>query len=166
MDKTECEKLLESESLVVQVETKVPYGRLLDLLTSALEGGSNYWIQRVHEKEGESWDSLPKGSAAYTQEVPFLGGTLLIEPNEDPGTLKMNGETLILKDEDEDEEGPREVRVWPLTLDSLTTGIKVMASLKKGEGGHHWSNFINDDADAETGDVFLQCCVFGEIVFG
>ena len=30
----------------------------------------------------------------------------------------------------------------------------------------HFDNFINDNADAETGDVFLQCSVLGDIVFG
>jgi len=30
----------------------------------------------------------------------------------------------------------------------------------------HFANFLNEDDDAETGDVFLQCCLLGEIVYG
>jgi hypothetical protein len=163
MDKTDCEKLLEDESLAVRVETPIPYNRLLDLLTSAFEGGSNYWIDFVHNKEGEDWDKLPKGGFQYVQEVPFLGGTLLIEPNENPGTPKVPGVRTKLQRRDEE---PYKEEVWVLNLEALERGIKTMAALKHGEGGHHWPNFLNDHADAETGDVFLQCCLFGEIVFG
>ena len=30
----------------------------------------------------------------------------------------------------------------------------------------HFSRFVNEDEGAETGDVFIQCCVFGEIRYG
>ena len=30
----------------------------------------------------------------------------------------------------------------------------------------HLENFIKENEDAETGDVFIQCCVFGRIIFG
>src|SRR4029077_13030637 len=30
----------------------------------------------------------------------------------------------------------------------------------------HYADAMCDTADAITGDVFLQCCLFGEIVFG
>jgi len=30
----------------------------------------------------------------------------------------------------------------------------------------HFHNFLEENDDAETGDVFIQCCLFGEIVYG
>jgi len=30
----------------------------------------------------------------------------------------------------------------------------------------HLKNFIEENDDAETADVFLQCCVLGDIVYG
>lgn len=45
---------------------------------------------------------------------------------------------------------------------SIRHGLEIM-SLKYP---HHFEDVINDDADAMTGDVFLQCCAFGEIVYG
>ncbi len=30
----------------------------------------------------------------------------------------------------------------------------------------HWANVTLDNADAETGDVFIQCCLHGEVVYG
>jgi hypothetical protein len=30
----------------------------------------------------------------------------------------------------------------------------------------HYADFKDGDEDASTGDVFLQCCIFGEVVYG
>ena len=30
----------------------------------------------------------------------------------------------------------------------------------------HFANILNENDDAETGDVFLQCCLWGDIVYG
>jgi hypothetical protein len=30
----------------------------------------------------------------------------------------------------------------------------------------HWADFINENDDAITGDIFVQCCVFGDTVYG
>jgi hypothetical protein len=30
----------------------------------------------------------------------------------------------------------------------------------------HFADFINQNDDAITGDVFLQCCLLGEVLYG
>lgn len=30
----------------------------------------------------------------------------------------------------------------------------------------HWADIINESDDANTADVFLQCVVFGEVIYG
>ena len=30
----------------------------------------------------------------------------------------------------------------------------------------HYKDAVNEDDDADTGDIFLQCCIFGEAIFG
>lgn len=49
-----------------------------------------------------------------------------------------------------------------LTVPDMYKAIALM----KYEYPRHWQDFINDNADAETGDVFLQLALFGKIVFG
>lgn len=49
-----------------------------------------------------------------------------------------------------------------LDLDSIREGVKIMAR----DYPLHFSNMFNESGDAETGDVLLQCCVFGKIVYG
>jgi hypothetical protein len=44
----------------------------------------------------------------------------------------------------------------------MAKGLQVMAE----KYPVHFNNFDSDNFDAETGDVFLQCSLFGEIVYG
>lgn len=55
-----------------------------------------------------------------------------------------------------------ENREYRLDLESIKSGIQTMAS----KYPRHYSDFVSENDDAITGDVFLQCCVFGEIVYG
>ena len=51
-----------------------------------------------------------------------------------------------------------------LTLDraAMQRGLQAMAD----KYPWHMENLLQDNADAETSDVFLQCSLFGEVVFG
>ena len=51
---------------------------------------------------------------------------------------------------------------FPLNFTTMKQGIQIMAD----KYPEHFANVINENDDAETGDVFLQCCLFGEVVFG
>jgi len=73
----------------------------------------------------------------YLWELPFLGGAVTIHPGEGEDPVVLDGA-------------------------ALQRGLQVMAD----KYPQHWGNFVGDCADAETGDVFIQCCCFGEIVFG
>jgi hypothetical protein len=133
----------------VMVECPITSYQLWCQLTAAFEGGmSNYWISSVDRVDEDKLTGKPR----YLQDWPFLGGALLITVNEDPGNTKRPPF--------------RGTSTWRLDRKALIEGAKTMAALKKGEGGHHWGNVVQDDGDAETGDVYLQCCLFGEIIFG
>lgn len=45
---------------------------------------------------------------------------------------------------------------------ALERGLQIMAE----KYPRHFANFAQEAEDAETGDVFIQCCVLGEIVYG
>ncbi len=48
-----------------------------------------------------------------------------------------------------------------LNLEKLKKGLTVMAKKQR----KHFCDFISDNADMITADVFLQCCLFGEIKY-
>ena len=98
-----------------------------DLIVTALEGGSNYWICTVFiERAGQEdyW------------EAPLNGGAIHIK--------ELEGQLYTLDEE------------------SINRGVATMAD----DHPWHWDNLIKDEWDAETADVFIQCCAIGELTFG
>lgn len=75
-------------------------------------------------------------------------------------------------------EGPMKlllpVEIWDretgetLTLDytQVSYGIKVLGESRKRWAGRCIADIVADNADAETGDIFLQACMFGDLVYG
>jgi hypothetical protein len=53
-------------------------------------------------------------------------------------------------------------KTYALTRNNMMLGLHAMAK----KYSQHWANFMAGQDDAETSDVFLQCCLFGEIVYG
>ena len=43
---------------------------------------------------------------------------------------------------------------------------KIAAGLALLAETPHWGDFMDESEDSTTGDVFLQLCLFGEVVFG
>ena len=130
----------------VQTVAKVSTRRILDLIVTAFEGGSNYWIQEVisNPPAGTKYEDFKEGGKHASTEyypayqvLPFVGGSLTIIDNED-GTK------------------------YCLNSTAIADGIQLMAT----KYPRHWNNFIYENDDAETADVFLQCATMGDVVFG
>ena len=117
----------------------IPDERVQDLLCNAFEGGSNYWYQIMayNFPKGQTKESL-KIEFPHL-ELPFKGGSLTIK--------------------DCDENGPKN---YILDITFLCEGMKIMAE----KYPIHFADFINENDDSITGDVFLQCCLFGEVIYG
>jgi len=134
----------------VNVSHDIPEQRVRDMLCSAWVGGSNYWAvykSRTMTPAGlKAVEALRKERAAtddhcvYIHEYPFIEGVALI--------LEVN-----------DEDDPK-----PLTLDrdALIRGLRIMAEKYPRE----FHDFLTENDDAGTGDTFLQCCLFGEAIYG
>lgn len=136
----------------MKIQTEIPIKRVQDLLCNAFEGGSNYWylIEEFHKPtrfDHYSWDAPEPGRA---QEVfkhldyPTNPGGYLIVSD-----AKLEGEI-------------DKVSKRRLNLASIEEGLKVMAE----KYPRHFADFMTEHDDAITGDVFLQCCLFGEVVYG
>lgn len=159
----------------INVPVQIPVERILSLLCSALEGGSNYWY--MHEKTimpwSDSWDgvanSCDPAHRMTKDELEKIGNEMLGGKPSDVLWSRLYlapffpGGALIFSVTDP-ERGEEDKR-WTLNMESIRKGLETMAHLKQGEGGHHFGDFMAENDDATTGDVFLQCCLFGEIVY-
>jgi uncharacterized protein with LGFP repeats len=109
-----------------------------DLLCSAFEGGSNYW----YRIEGYEY---PKGKTRQNFEYPHI-------------EVPLAGGVVKVKDMTDGEKG----KVYRLTKTALWRGWETM----RDKYVHHYADAVSDGGDAITGDVYLQCCLFGEVIYG
>ncbi len=152
----------------MKVEMEMPEQRIQDLLTNALEGGSNYWYLIV----GYHFPNKCPVCGTITL-LPFCegAGTHTFHPvvitieatKEDLGIefthieLPFKGGFIEFADlEDEKAEHKN------LTIEAIKGGVKIMAE----KYPRHFGDWIGENDDATTGDVFLQCCLFGEVIYG
>jgi hypothetical protein len=56
----------------------------------------------------------------------------------------------------------QEIAPMLLNKEAIEKGLQVMAD----KYNWHFLDFFKGNDDATTSDVFLQCCLFGEIVYG
>ena len=109
-----------------------------DLLCGALEGGSNYWYMIVDRKE-------PNPKPEFLHEYPMRGGSL----------------TFVDLEDSDDLDNP-EIKKFVLDKATMIKGMQQMAAKYPG----HFADFQQENTDANTFDCFLQCCLFGEEIYG
>ena len=79
-----------------------------------------------------------------------------------PGTKKIWIKFSIRDNEDWDVNKPGQKEQKVLSFNSIRRGLAIMA----GKYPHRFADVIKDNCDAETADVFLQCCLLGDVEFG
>lgn len=123
----------------VKVEHKVTEKDIADLLITAWEGGSSSWIEAVRIVAVPSVIAFQESPNRIYKKVDY--------PLNEGGVVRVTGEG----------EKPRD-----LNRQSIEKGLQVMAE----KYPLHFTDFIKENYDATTADVFLQCCLFGEVVYG
>lgn len=74
---------------------------------------------------------------------------------------KISKGTLNFSNRQATEEGEG-VKIRTIDKLSLEAGLQLMAK----KYPKHFNDFMNDNEDADTGDVFLQLVVLGELIYG
>jgi len=113
--------------------------RVHDLLCCALEGGVGYWCEIL---EYGNPDNI-KCEFRHLELPMSENGYLLIHSH-------------LEEDADPDNKPVK------LNKEALARGLQVMHDKYKW----HYDNFEKENEDAETGDVFVQCAVFGKLIYG
>jgi len=124
---------------------------LWDLMVTAFEGGSNYWIgtvnmsvetRKLHSLFANEFSNTVTSWRWYHQ-VPFVLA----------GTSGYKGHEL---------EMDTPAGKYYLTITKLFEGLENMHE----ESPRHYKDFIEENWDAITADVFLQYALFGKVIFG
>jgi len=136
----------------VNVPITLSRQRIADVLCNAFEGGaygSGYWAQTdLYEFDNATVEQDPKheswlmvdgeGYPPYAA-LPLLGGTVTV---------------INIEDGDDEKFKPS-----PLNEESIKRGLSVLAI-------KHLNDIIEETDDGNTADIFLQCCLFGEVIYG
>lgn len=112
-----------------------------DLLTSAFEGGmSRKWIRKVQMKRPAKEPSDPDKQARFYSDFAVMPGYSLRITDDETGKVYVLGRKIV------------------------ETGLQNFATDEDVK--HHFADFVREDYDAVTGDVFLQICLFGKVLYG
>ena len=121
------------------------------LIISALEGGSNYWYMIEKSIKPTKWtyendngERYKKTGHHWQVDYPLnLGGGLVI-----------SNEKIL-------DEGEKKIQKT-LNRKSIAKGLQIMSEKYPS----HFGDILADNSDAETADIFLQCCIFGDAIYG
>jgi hypothetical protein len=130
------------------VTIAIPRERLYSLIVSANEQGSGYWARviRVHVPDGADtlWMDDPGDLKVWPQHGAALCGGSVLYGVVDDATGELTTERCTLDSR------------------SIARGLQVMQE----KHPRHFFDVIGENDDAETADVFLQCCLLGKVQFG
>lgn len=131
---------------------EIPENRIRDLLCCGIEGGIGYWAKLVRYEYGPGYS-----------EKDFKEGGKMTDPNDywHPSELIPFADdcSVVFQEENDD---PKEVKEWKLNRLAISVGLTIMMN----KYPKHAIDFLQENEDAETGDVFIQCCLLGEVVYG
>lgn len=139
----------------ISMQVDISQKRIQDILVGFFENGYSSWLRDIKSKnlaDGFSFIDFRKGGRMqdpkdyyhWSQIIPVTEGCSL---------------TLLVDDPDSDSGGEKD---FILDCNSIRVGIQVMASKYRD----HWEDFLYLNDDAITADVFAQCCVYGEVIYG
>lgn len=115
---------------------------VLGILVTGIEQGISYWAKIEKYQYCSEYDVIAKDDEKW---------------NYDHLTCSINGGgRLYLRVLDEDD------KIVFIDREGVERGLQVMAD----KYPDHWADLISEKDDAITGDVFIQCVVFGEAIYG
>ena len=131
--------------LMVTCTIQVPFERITNCITGAIEGGSTYWCN--------TFTNLP-ASSDLREEIRADGNVWYDEP---AFWERGGGAHLEFDKPTDDHPGTANIGIA-----DLVKGLSTMARVAP----RHFADLVNENDDATTHDVFLQCVLFEEIIFG
>jgi hypothetical protein len=125
----------------IEITVTIDRQRIADLLCAAFEGGIGYWACITGYDEPIDPDYKKYLDVRYVDYPLNQGGAVLLE---------------------EIESGKNVNPIHTLDMAAIGRGLYVM----QHKYPRHFGAWLDENDDAITGDVFVQCCIFGEIVYG
>ena len=133
-----------------------------DLICSAFEGGSNYWIDYVelHGDTKEERQAWSKKHGQRAQGIEYTSETSSLAHCMETGNYRYSHQIPFISTDGLKvflEGGEAHL----LNYESIISGIDCIL-----RGRRHKRDWLQENWDAITADAFLQYCLFGKVVYG
>lgn len=139
-------KTMENDSVSFNLPISIKMKEISTLLCCAFEGGFIDWIVSSKINIGDhQMDDFGEGGK-------FNNAKHYFNPSQIIPTIP--GCSIVIKVEDDDNE-------YALDLEAINKGLMIMAK----DHFNHFADFVLENYDAITGDVFLQLCLFGKLIY-
>lgn len=135
----------------VPVVIAISHKRIADLLTTAMETPVGSWIIRVGTTPVEDKSGLvpTPGNPHYSQGAYWTKPDAALRLTVENPVRDNNGLTLVKT----------------LRMEDFQNALILMATKDNGAYAHHFGDFLGENDDAVTADLFLQFAAYGEEVF-
>lgn len=134
-------------SMNINATVAINTSDIIDLICTGAEGGMcNTWVRGLDSELPEDADlsEIPEDMRDYpSYYAAFVEGGVIVFDVEDLDNEDNNVEVRLDKA-------------------AIEKALQAMATKYPG----HFADFMDDNSDAITGDVFLQMAVYGDIIFG
>jgi hypothetical protein len=143
-----------SEVLTVETEQSIDMEDIRGLLCTALEGSMSkcwYMIEGYVYPRGLKSKDYNEGGKGQTGKEYWHPAEIV--PTQEGGSV------IFSSTEDEVLNGKSQ---WVLDLPAIKRGLALMAE----KYPRHFGDFRAEKSDSITGDVFLQCCLFEDVIYG
>ena len=127
----------------VTVVTNISHERMVDLIVGAFEGGSTSWLSRAASPFLPHVPGIEFNNPAYSDTRFWRAGGQMLLTYDNPG------------------KGPKQLTKAVRNIE-LIQGLQIMAQ----QYPRHFADFMQENDDADTADVFMQCVVLCEVVYG
>ena len=129
----------EERGFTITTQVTIPLQRIADLMVGSIEGESGYWCSGVYLHTKHDLKETPWYSdpSLYGQEFAI--------------------QVVEYEASEEDSDGRHNVN-----KEKLARGLQIMSEKHPS----HFADLMNEQDDAITADIFLQCVALGEVVYG
>ena len=133
--------------ITFSVTQELTRGDVLDILTTAIEGGIGYWS--VLHNDHPDWEAArAQWKAEHNGEIPCYCDVAL--------QVMENGKAVVLEDSEDD-------KLHELTFEKLIQGC---AKYSQWRGKDIHKMMQESDFDANDADGIIQFALFGEWIYG
>ena len=129
----------------IQIDVKIDDQFFEDIIVTALEGGSNYWIGHVIIKHPDENKPKDTPNSIWAADALNKGGVVKFYPDDEEKSYSLTKESLIYG-----------LKHW---INNNPSGFELYNK-------DDYNNIDAGDIDADDADAILQYALFGEVVYG